>query len=405
MPMPRVPIFRLSLLPAAMLLLVSSFCVGKTEIAELRISYTNSDPAFTKVLKRYSEQYDQNVNFEWLDQTDLRSRLLRANHAGELPHALIAAEDVLGVQQSIKFDEVPAGFALAESSDAQVFSLTNKAIRITRGNQLVLYFNKTLTPKAPENWEALLNERPADQQGIELIGWSLLDMYWLIPFITSFNSQAELTPKEIIVSPHTLSAMSYVWNMINQGVVNIDCGYTCYSDKFKSGQLVYTINGTWLYQEYKRALGENLGVALLPTLKNKPMRSYYSYMVIAFPAGSLSGEQGERLEQFTAYLLSDDVQQEFSNTATNLPVRGACIKPKHNEKCGVSHDASMLAESINQSILMPHGLDMPLFWETLLKGFVRVGGGNQSALQAKQFMGLYFNNNNNNNNNNAKTHE
>ena len=124
-------------------------------------------------------------------------------------------------------------------------------------------------------------------------------------------------------------------------------------------------------------------------------------MVIAFPAGSLSGEQGERLEQFTAYLLSDDVQQEFSNTATNLPVRGACIKPKHNEKCGVSHDASTLAESINQSILMPHGLDMPLFWETLLKGFVRVGGGNQSALQAKQFMGLYFNNNNNN----AKTHD
>lgn len=403
MPMPRVPIFRLSLLPAAMLLLVSSFCVGKTEMAELRISYTNSDPAFTKVLKRYSEQYDQNVSFEWLDQTDLRSRLLRANHAGELPHALIAAEDVLGVQQSIKFDEVPAGFALTESSDAQVFSLTNKAIRITRGNQLVLYFNKTLTPKAPENWEALLNERPADQQGIELIGWSLLDMYWLIPFITSFNSQAELAPKEIIVSPHTLSAMSYVWNMINQGVVKIDCGYTCYSDKFKSGQLVYTINGTWLYQEYKRALGENLGVALLPTLKNKPMRSYYSYMVIAFPAGSLSDKQGERLEQFTAYLLSDDVQQEFSNTATNLPVRGACIKPKYNEKCGVSHDASTLAESINQSILMPHGLDMPLFWETLLKGFVRVGGGNQSALQAKQFMGLYFNNNNNNNN--AKTHE
>ena len=226
MPMPLVPIFRLSLLPAAMLLLVSSFCVGKTEMAELRISYTNSDPAFTKVLKRYSEQYDQNVSFEWLDQTDLRSRLLRANHAGELPHALIAAEDVLGVQQSIKFDEVPAGFALTESSDAQVFSLTNKAIRITRGNQLVLYFNKTLTPKAPENWEALLNERPEDQQGIELIGWSLLDMYWLIPFITSFNSQAELTPKEIIVSPHTLSAMSYVWNMINQGGVKINCGYT-----------------------------------------------------------------------------------------------------------------------------------------------------------------------------------
>ncbi|ABD81182.1 Maltose-binding periplasmic protein-like protein [Saccharophagus degradans 2-40] len=280
--MPRAPIFRLPLLPAAMLLLVvASFCVAKTEVAELRISYTNSDPAFTKVLKRYSEQYDQNVNFEWLDQTDLRSRLLRASHAGELPHALIAAEDVLGVQQSIKFDEVPAGFALTESSDAQVFSLTKKAIRLTRGNQLVLYFNKSLTPKAPENWEALLNERPADQQDIELIGWSLLDMYWLIPFITSFNSQAELTPKEIIVSPHTFSAMSYVWSMIKQGVVKIDCGYTCYSDKFKSGKLVYTINGTWLYQEYKRALGENLGVALLPSLKNKPMRSYYSYMVTA----------------------------------------------------------------------------------------------------------------------------
>nr|WP_306663210.1 extracellular solute-binding protein [Saccharophagus degradans] len=402
MPMPRTPIFRLPLLPVALLLLlVASFCVAKAEVAELRISYTNLDPAFTKVLKRYSEQYDQNVSFEWLDQTDLRSRLLRANHAGELPHALIAAEDVLGVQQSIKFDDVPASFGLTESSDAQVLSLTKKAIRITRGNQLVLYFNKSLTPKAPENWEALLNERPADQQGIELIGWSLLDMYWLIPFITSFNSQAELTPKEIIVSPHTFSAMSYVWNMINQGVVKIDCGYTCYSDKFKSGQLVYTINGTWLYQEYKRVLGENLGLAILPNLKNKPMRSYYSYMVIAFPAGSLSGEQGERLEQFTAYLLSDDVQQEFLNTATNLPVRGACIKPKHNEKCGVSHDAFMLAESINQSILMPHGLDMPLFWEALLKGFVRVGGGDQSALQAKQFMSLYFNNNNNN----AKTHE
>lgn len=353
----------------------------------IRVAYTSSDPALEAIFRGYAEQHDPNIEFVWLDQSDLSSRLISSRQSEQLPAAVLASEDVIAIATGSQLSVIPTqSYSLSHVGATRGESAY--AVRVARGNQLVLYYNKALVETPVKEWSQLA-QLPPREDGEHLIGWAVLDMYWLIPFMASYMPLERLSVPDIMSEKGTISAMSVVWDSIRSNRVDLECGYGCNNERFKSGHQLYLINGTWMYHELKETLGDRLGVARLPSIEGRKMRSFYSYQVLAFPNNSLAGPNRERLLKFMGYLLSDETQKSLVNTLTSLPVKEVCDS-KALAACLDDPELTIFLDTINESIPMPADPVMALFWESLLKGFVRMGAPNLSVEHVESYMRSYF---------------
>lgn len=357
----------------------------------VQVAFTQSDSALKAILDRYSEEVDPGFHFVWVAQSDLQSRLLNNRAPQDLPHVLIAAEDILSSANNLRLSSVH----VHQKYHSTIRNTDDYAsgVRISKGNQLVLYYNKQLAPVPATAWKDLPSTVLSIGKDDYLIGWSILDMYWAIPFITAFSLGTDLEPQKLVVSSKTSEAFAFIWRAIRAGEIDLNCGYVCNNQRFTQGRQPYLINGTWAYHELKTALNADLGVARLPTIDGRPMKSYFSYQVIAFPNDSLNSVYSKRLARFVEYMLSDKVQKELLGTITSLPVKEVCSTNAFGlSDCAQTADHQILLASLKQSEPMPNDPNMSIFWEALLKGFVRQGAspGGLSEHYAHLFMGSYY---------------
>lgn len=84
-------------------------------------------------------------------------------------------------------------------------------------------------------------------------------------------------------TPEMAAALTFYWQQAERGLVHPSCNYQCMTKGFHNNEFGYIIDGVWAYSDHQSVLGENLGIALLPSVNGKPLKPYFSSHALAFP--------------------------------------------------------------------------------------------------------------------------
>ncbi len=163
-------------------------------------------------------------------------------------------------------------------------------VPISYGNQLMLYWNKGLVgDAAPADSDALvakakeLTDAAASKYGLT---FNQTESFWLVPFLGGYNGSVfaadGVTPT--LNTPEMTSALQllYDWKFTDK-IMPKEADYNVADGAFKDGTAAMIINGDWAMGDYKKALGDKLGVGPIPKITGadfpKPYTAGAFYMV------------------------------------------------------------------------------------------------------------------------------
>ncbi|MDP5214472.1 extracellular solute-binding protein [Pseudoalteromonas tunicata] len=354
---------------------------------EISVVHTYENEGFKHLIEKFSEKTGVKIKISWLDQADLKVRILRSAEKNVTPDVIIVPADHLGLDERVHFSEIPAELI---SSDINQNTLATASINgrtlgipIISGNHLLLYYNKKWVKEVATDWQTLIAQREQLPKSLHLISWSFMEMYWFIPFLTAFDAKPIIGVMPNFKNDEVQNALQFVWQLAKQQIVDNLCDYRCAFERFSQGESAYTINGVWAFGQFKQSLGDDFGLAPLPNINHHAMKSYYSSYVVAFPKNSLNGEKKEILTQFALFMQSEALQNEIMTQLNDLPVHNkilAKIRQSDNQYLKI------IIKALDQSIAMPTNQNMAIIWEAMLKGFTRYGSGAMNAEKASIYM-------------------
>ncbi len=354
---------------------------------EVNIVFTHENPSFGVLLDEYNWHHEHQVRVTWVDQSDLKSRLVEIKNVADIPDLLIIPSDSLGMDKFVQFSEIPTPLISNELSDKalQTSTINDRilGVPIVQGNHLILYYSKRFIESPAANWEALINQQQSLPQDVSLIDWSFMEMYWFVPFITAFGDGPVIEDNPNLDTNAMRDALSFVWGLANSGVVDQTCNYTCAEQNFLNDRSAYVINGIWSYQHYKDELGDDLGIAPLPMIGQRRMQPYFSTIVAAFPRKSLSGPKQEALQSVLRYLQSESFQKKLWYSIQEIPANEMVLNSLLNDS---NTQIGTVLATLQYTLPMSSHRNMAIIWEVILKGYLRFGSGIWSAERASRYM-------------------
>jgi arabinogalactan oligomer/maltooligosaccharide transport system substrate-binding protein len=178
-------------------------------------------------------------------------------------------------------------------------------------DSVALYYNKALLPDPPSSLDELAS---LVQHGQKIT--MLQDYFSLFPFFTAFGGQSVDSDGRCIAdqSEGVLQGIQYLQKLAQYGAVITDNPLTT-SNLFKNGQAAMLIDGSWNYPVYQDALGENLGVALIPPGSAPAIQITGGNYWVVNP----NSRNPQLAVDFALYLASHDAQGDM--TPPDVPVR------------------------------------------------------------------------------------
>jgi maltose-binding protein MalE len=353
----------------------------------VNIVYTHENHEFGKLIKTFAEEYPYQVKVTWLDQSDLKSRMVNLQNIRETPDVIIMPADSLGMAEASGLTEIsPKDLSNEFSlSTIQTVQINNKifGIPIVQGNHLLLYYNKSLVDEPAKNWRALLAQQSKIPEGKKLISWSFMEMYWFIPFITAYGEPPLVDDKPDLDTNSMREALKFAWSLSQSGIVDERCNYNCADTLFKDANSAYIINGIWAYKSYKQILDDDLGVISLPAIGPNQMLPYYSTLVASFPNASFVTERKDVYDNFIRFIQSDGFQQKLWDELQEIPANERILTSiKENS----STEVLELLSTLDTTLPMSSDPNMSIIWEVILKGYLRYGSGIWDAARTTQYM-------------------
>jgi len=327
-----------------------------------------------------------NLNAVFIDQETLKNELFVSADKNELPDILLIPSDIADLPQ-LRLGRLSDAWYDANLDPNVVKVLPTvaeqKAIPLVLGNHLLQFFNKSMVSSPLKRWEDLAMDYPQPQ-----VSWSYNEMYWFAPFVMSLGVEFLSDGQSHLDSPQMVEALAYYEDLARRRVVDKYCQYQCSWEAFTSGSVPYHINGSWAIDGLKDAMGENLGIALLPSIKGVPMRSYYSSFVMVFPEiESKSSEKRDILLKFALKMQSADVQIALLEQGYQMPIN---LAARRTFLASESEFVSVFTRQLEQSISMPDSPNMLVLWDAMSRGFVRYSGGVLDAEGAARYMQKSF---------------
>ncbi|WP_448213189.1 sugar ABC transporter substrate-binding protein [Colwellia sp. MEBiC06753] len=341
---------------------------------------------FQFLLDEFTQQTGITVQLKQFKNNDLKAELIQRANVDSLPDAVIVPSDFIGLTE-IKFSEVDPEI-ISPKISARSLSTAKIgehyfAIPIVSGNHLVMYYNKALIGEAATDWQRLITQKDALPDDSHLIAWSYYEMYWFIPFVGAFGEFPYKDSHLNFTTKGMEKALAWYHSLATQGVVDKNCDYNCSVDLFNQGKLAYTINGTWVLNQFNQSLGENLGVALLPSYQQKPMRPYFSSHVLAFPNNSLTGAKSKQLIALAKFFQQKSTQQQLWQHLKSLPTHKDVMSNIANTE---DSNIKVILAQLNQAEPLPNDRNMAIVWEALLKGVNRYHAGVFDEQTATEYM-------------------
>jgi len=268
--------------------IVASACGGGTSssnntepTADIQI-YSQKDPGLEDLLKTQITAFEGihktiTVKIVHYETEQLRTNFQTAAIAHSGPELVYGPNDNIGPWVTLKIlqpiDTVMGSDFVKEFSSNAVGAVSYKghvyAAPDINGNHLMLLYNKKLvTGAAPQNTDQLismaqgLTDKSKNQYGL---AFNENEAFWLMPWLGGFGGAVfDSSTKPTLNTQAMIDALTFERSLKTQGVAPATADYAKADSLFTAGQAAFLINGDWSLSGYKKALGDNLGIAPLP---------------------------------------------------------------------------------------------------------------------------------------------
>jgi arabinogalactan oligomer/maltooligosaccharide transport system substrate-binding protein len=249
-------------------------------------------------------------------------------------------------------------------------------IPVSNGNHLMLLYNKSIIDTPPTTVDELIALKDSVPEGIQPFAYNLNEPFWLVPWWGAFGANPVLGEDGHTPSINTegmVQALQLVHDFkYTYGIVPQECDYDCADTLFKEGQVAVIINGDWSLAGYKDVLGDDLGVAVIPTPEGGSTPApYTSGKFLMFPI-SLEGDKYDVAVAFAQYLATDVATQ----IALNVPFSRLPALTEALDDEAVTGDAILAGSAMQMAAGtgMPPQAEMRCVWDSLRPNLEAVMG-------------------------------
>jgi arabinogalactan oligomer/maltooligosaccharide transport system substrate-binding protein len=331
-----------------------------------------SEGAFAFVQKLANDFMDANPNViievVQKDTEALREDFQTASLAGSAPELLWTVSDHAGPFLAASLIQpVDSMFSANDFIETVVVNNKAYAVPISAGNHLMLLFNKSLVANAPKNTDELISVAKrlttADQYGLV---YNATEPFWLVPWLGGFNGKVfaadGVTPT--LNTKAMRDTLKFLYDLeYTHKVVPPESDYGTMDTLFKEGKAAMIINGDWSLGDYQGILGDDLGVAKIPTVSATgsdpaPYTSGKYFMV----ADGVSGAKLDAVKAFINYAISEAAMKEMVETLVRLPARLTTLQdPLVTSDPILKGSAEQLATGTPQ----PTNVEMRAVWDAM----------------------------------------
>ena len=231
------------------------------------------------------------------------------------------------------------------------------------GNHLMLIYNKSLIAEPPATFDELITQAKELTSGdVQGFAYNLNEPFWGAGFYGAFggwpldeNDQPQFNNQAFI------DYLTFVKQLKDDGVVPAECDYNCADTFMKDGKAAMIINGDWSLGDYTTALGDNMGVAPVPTINGKPYTEMTAGKYFMVSNAVLEDKaKKEAIVKFITFMTSADVQKKWLDEFKRLPSNAEVAKDSSIVSDPVLA-GSMAALSVGRG--MPAAAEMRCAWD------------------------------------------
>jgi len=328
------------------------------------------------------------VNLVFVSIHDLKQLLVKAAYKDSLPDVVLAPSDIISLAKTIKLSPIPRSLLVKEMQADAIKSVEFMGkpygIPLMGGNHLMLYYNKNYVSTPALTWQELKAQQvDLTEKGIKTLGLNYSEMYWFTAFAGTFGGDPISDGKITLNSQAYIDALKFYKELSTSNFIFKRCGYDCVHKDFIAEKYAYSINGEWAFNDFEKALGDKLGIALVPAIDGKPFRPLFSTAALLFTGNSLAGPKKKALSKLSQFLQSKEIQDAMSKDAQFLPIRvDSFAKLKGN----ASPNIKMLLKQLSLAKPMSADAMMSSAWAGMQKGWARYMSGVLSAKDAAIYM-------------------
>jgi arabinogalactan oligomer/maltooligosaccharide transport system substrate-binding protein len=259
---------------------------------------------------------------------------------------------------------------------------------ISIGNQLMLYYNKSLVADAPADTDAMIAAAEANTSGDNYgLVYNQTEPFWLVPWLGGFGGSVfaddGVTPTlDTDEMKATLQFLSDLKTESN--VMPSECDYDCAHALFLDGSAAMIINGDWVLADYTTALGDDLGVTSIPTVTatGEDPKPYIGGTYWMVPS-AVEGDTLTVVLDFIDWTLAADQQDEQVQILKRLPANDEILTSSV-----VTDDASLAdaAAAVALGIPQPINAEMRCNWDAMKPQMQAVLSGSSSVADAAAAM-------------------
>jgi arabinogalactan oligomer / maltooligosaccharide transport system substrate-binding protein len=368
--------------------------------ADIQI-YSQKDPGLEDLLKQQITEFQGlhktiTVKIVHYETEQLRTNFQTAAIAHAGPELVYGPNDNIGPWVTLKIlqpiDTVMGSDFVKEFSPNAVGAVSYKghvyAAPDINGNHLMLLYNKKLVTGAPPaNTDDLISQAKGltntskNQYGL---AFNENEAFWLMPWLGGFGGSVfDSNTKPTLNSQAMIDALTFERSLKTQGVAPATADYAKADSLFSSGQAAFLINGDWSLAGYKKALGDNLGIAPLPMVNKTgkwaaPYTASRGYSINA----SASGDKLKAAKLFLQFISQASENVKVAPLG-NIPANAAAANDptvKNDPILGAS--AAALVHGVPQPIVP----EMRAIYDAIKTPLADVMNGKQDPAAAAKVM-------------------
>ncbi len=310
---------------------LSMLFAGQCAFAEtIRLMHMILHEPVDNILNDFRQKKSIDVESIVIDVNDINGYMMRALQEDNLPDAALFPADKIGLP-GMNYAVIPEDWINRDVATTY-YETTRldgeiRGIPVYGGNHLMLYYNKKYVKKPATNWEEVFQQAPSIRaQGVEVIGWSFGEMYWLVGFLGAFGGWPISGDQISIDTPEIQQGLTYYKSLADRGLIDPSCTYDCAAQRFYQGEFAYAINGDWAYLNASKALKDDFGVSMIPNVGERRVTPMFSTIALVFPNDSLNGPKQAALKELAKYFQSRDIQLRSYEELGRFPVHRGVIR-------------------------------------------------------------------------------
>jgi arabinogalactan oligomer/maltooligosaccharide transport system substrate-binding protein len=365
---------------------------GEVKIA-LWTQEGESEGAFQFVKKladAFTAKYP-NITFDVLNKETeaLRQDFLAASLANSAPDLLLTVNDHAGpFTVADVIQPVDTLFDLSLYVPSVVMNGKTWGVPVSSGNHLMLMYNKSIVKTPPASTDELISMgKTLTGGGQYAIVWNQTEPFWLVPWLGGFGGEvfAKDGRTPTLDTPAMVNTLQFLYDLkVKYQITPKEADYATADTLFKEGKAAMLVNGDWSLGDYKKALGDKLGIAPLPMVSStkKWPAPYTSGKYFMIPK-TVSGDKLKAVVAFINFYTDYDNQIDMVKTLSRLPA----LKKALDDEI-VKNDPILKgsAAQMAKGTPMPSVLEMRCNWDSMKPELNAVMAGTKIAADAAKAM-------------------